>query len=451
MNLTAADTAWLMMETGDTPMHVGVLAIFRKPRNAPGDYISRLSEQLAGSTELAAPWNLRLASTGARGLKPRLIEDRKLELDYHFRHSALPEPGGERELGRIVSRLHSNALDPSRPLWELHLIEGLERARFAFYLKIHHALVGDVNAVPLMLEHLVNSSRQRSVPPIWTRPIPAPEDPAQGIDVGAIVSLGKAGVGLLRSTISRKKPGSFAMSAGAPRSTLNRRINHQRRFATQQFDSARIAALAEATGSTVNELLTYLCGSTLRRFFKEYNALPGEPLVGILPVSLQERSERIPGNAIAGIRVALGTHIGDPMARLEAVKESIAQVRADRESLPEGSVVPYVLLRSAPLFASQAPGLGRFVPPLFNLGVSNTVGPEETRYFNGARLESIYSLSPLLQYSALSIDCVSYAGTLNIGFTGARDTLPRLQRLAVYFGKAVADLEEIVQAGEDAA
>jgi hypothetical protein len=109
------------------------------------------------------------------------------------------------------------------------------------------------------------------------------------------------------------------------------------------------------------------------------------------------------------------------------------------------------MMRAVPVYASQTPLLGRMVPPLFNLAVSNTPGPERPRYFNGARLESIYPLSPLLQYSALSIECVSYAGTLNIGFTGARDTLPHLQRLAVYLGKALSDLEQLVQDSEQAA
>jgi len=197
-------------------------------------------------------------------------------------------------------------------------------------------------------------------------------------------------------------------------------------------------------------LLTYLCGTSLRRFFKEYNALPEQSLVGIIPVSLRERDSRIPGNAIAGIRVELGTQFADPMARLDAVKQSIQSVREDRQSLPDDAVTPYVLLRAAPLFAAQLPGIGRLVPPVFNLGVSNSPGPGTPRYFDGARLEAIYSLNHLMQHSALSIDCVSYAGTLNIGFTGARDTLPHLQRMAVYLGRAATELERIVEDREAA-
>ena len=451
------DAVWLMMESKDTPMHIGVLAIFQKPRNAPENYLGQWAAQWRDCREWAAPWSYRLSDRRGVSITPRLIEEKSVELDYHFRHSALPTPGGERELGLMVSRLHSNALDRQRPLWEFHLIEGLEKGRFAFYLKMHHALINDVNGISILLSALSTSAKSRNMPPPWALTLPtANTDDATGADnwsklaepAQAVASIGRAASGLLRNALKRNKEGSFLIPLGTPRSTLNRHINTQRRFATQQFEQQRIEQLAQATESTVNEILAYLCGSSLRRFFKEYNALPDEPLVAALPVSLHEHNERLPGNAIAGIRVALGTHIGDPLARLEAVKISMREVREDRASLPDEAVTSYVMLRAAPLYASQMPAVGRFVPPLFNLSISNTPGPDSPRYFNGARLESIYPLSPLMQFSALSIDCVSYSGTLNIGFTGARDTLPHLQRLAVYVGKAVEDLEELLQTSE---
>lgn len=452
------DAVWLMMESADTPMHVGVLAIFQKPRNAPEDYLSQWAERVRDSRELAAPWSDRLSSKGGASISPRLVEEQDVDLDYHFRHSALPAPGGERELGVIVSRLHSHALDKTRPLWEFHLIEGLERDRFAFYVKVHHALVDNVNGIPMLLSMLSGSARQRDMAPLWSRPLrtgergDADETPQNGFSdpVEAITSVSKAAAGFLGNVFNRKADGSFLLPSGAPRSTLNRQITSQRRFATQQFEQRRIQHLADTTGTTLNVILAYLCGSALRRFFKEYNALPDESLIGALPVSLQERSETLPGNAIAGLRVALGTHVGDPLARLEAVKTSMQAVRKDRASLPDEAVTSYVLMRAAPIYASQMPGVGRFVPPLFNLGISNTPGPDKPQYFNGARLEAIYPMGQLLQFSALSIDCVSYAGTINIGFTGARDTLPHLQRMAVYMGKALADLEALVLATEDA-
>ncbi|MEH6637080.1 MAG: wax ester/triacylglycerol synthase domain-containing protein, partial [Halioglobus sp.] len=116
------DAIWLMMESADTPMHVGALAIFQMPRNAPEDYLGQWAERMRGSGEVVAPWNYRLSSKDANSISPRLVKDQDFDLDYHFRHSALPLPGGERELGVMVSRLHSHALDKTRPLWEFHLI-----------------------------------------------------------------------------------------------------------------------------------------------------------------------------------------------------------------------------------------------------------------------------------------------------------------------------------------
>jgi len=456
MRMKPLDAIWLAMESPDTPMHVGVLAIFEKPHKAPADYLSHWAEQMREVRYPAEPWGYCL-SRGMTSLLPKLEEEPEFDLEYHFRHSALPEPGGERELGVMVSRLHSHPLDRSRPLWEFHLIEGLERDRFAFYVKVHHALVDNVNGIPMLLSMLTDNAQTRNMPPLWEKTLHSGESSASEQDSPGfpelselLESMGNVASGFRRNVTGRSQQGSFLLPRGTPRSTLNRRINAQRRFATQQIEQSRIEKMAQATDSTVNEVLAYLCGSSLRRFFKEYNALPEESLVAALPVSLQERSERLPGNAIAGLRVSLGTDIGEPLKRLEAIKESMQQVREDRASLPDEAVTSYVLLRAAPLYASQLPVVGRIVPPLFNLGVSNTPGPDKPVYFNGARMEAIYPMGQLMQFSALSIDCVSYAGTINIGFTGARDTLPHLQRLAVYMGKALEDLEELVQQGEGA-
>ncbi len=455
MRMNPLDAVWLMMESSDTPMHVGVLAQFCKPRNAGKQYLREWVDAQRNDDDAIAPWNLRLSDPHPVLAAPRLFPERNLDMEYHLRHIALPEPGGQRELGAVVSRLHSQPLDRYKPLWELHLIEGLARDRFALYVKIHHALIDNVNAIPLVTSWLSESVRARKNTPLWQQSITVSPETQEATQASLLevwdkplataASIGKASSGFFRDAFKAGSQRRFLTPFGTPRSTLNRRINAQRRFATWQFARSRIDFLADASDSTVNEILAYLCGSSLRRFFKEYNALPEESLIGAIPVSLAERSDALPGNAIAGLRVALGTHIGDPLTRLEAVKASVQEVARDRASLPADSVAPYVLMRATPTFASQTPGLGRFVPPLFNLSLSTTDAAATPLYLRGARLESIYSLNLLMQYSALSIDCVSYAGTYNIGFTGARDTLPHLQRLAVYLGLAADELQAMLE------
>ena len=452
-HLNPRASTWMLIDNPDTPLHSGVLGIFKIPPTAGDDYIIEVADGLSGSKTVVAPWNWVLGSPLAPGLPPR-VSTAQVELDYHFRHSALPSPGGERELGQLVSRLHSNRLDHSRPLWEYHLIEGLENNRFAVYLKIHRALVEDINAVPLFIAHLPGSARSRKPVAVWSEPIDEPAHRPRHSPVEDLVSVAGAaarlGVGILKGALDRNAVSTMLLPNSAPRSTLNRPISHSRRFATWQFDVARIERIAGATDSTVNEVLSYLCGSSLRRFFKEYNALPDESLVGLVPVSTRERSDDNPGGAVAALRVELGTHIGNPLARLEAVKKSLQSVRSDRESLPEEAGTAYALMRASPVIVSQLRGIGRLMPPLFNLRVSMTEGPERPRFMQGARLEAVYPINPLFQFNALSIDCVRYAGTFNFGFTGARETLPSLQRLAVYLGKAADELEAMLESQQEA-
>ena len=147
--LSVLDTAFLRMESARTPMHVGGLMTFKRPPNAPPDYLHRLTEALRAHPFMPAPFDQCLHWPAAHALPPQWVPT-ETDPEYHVRHSALPYPGGERELGVLVSRLHSHALDFDRPLWECHIIEGLENDRFALYLKAHHCAIDGMGAMKLV-------------------------------------------------------------------------------------------------------------------------------------------------------------------------------------------------------------------------------------------------------------------------------------------------------------
>jgi diacylglycerol O-acyltransferase / wax synthase len=453
----ALDTAWLSMETENTPMHLGMLAVFRKPRNAANDYLSDLVIAMRRSGEPAVPWNLRISPGFSLPGSISMVTDKEFDIDYHVRHSALPYPGGERDLGVLISRLQSSRLDPDRPLWECHLIEGLERNRFALYLKVHHALVRDTSAIPIFLSSLGRSASKKGVTPLWTSPPKPDAEESSTVDSGPGTSndADAAGFGFGNIAVSMKSgiPKSLDRQSRAlgvffsketPRSTLNRRINYQRRFATQSLKLDRLQRLATEADSTTNELLAYLCGSSLRRFFKEYNALPNRSLVGVMPASPRRNGQWLSGKIVSGLHVKLGTNEADPVARMGAIKKSMSEVRHARSELSEGAASVYAAARSGQVFASQLPVLGGLLPAFFNLAVSHALADSAPRFLAGSRLETIYPISQLIQRSALSIDCVSHGKNLNIGFTGARDTLPHLQRIATYFGQSLDEFEELL-------
>src|SRR5919198_5547018 len=185
--LSPVDATWLLLESRDTPMHVGGLFEFTPPPDAPADFLKRELERMRSSRAIPPPWNLRLVQGPLVGPRlPLMREDHDVDLDYHVRHSALPHPGGQRELGILVSRLHSHQLDLHRPLWEVHLIEGLEANRFALYSKTHHSLIDGVSGMRLMMRALASDPAKRGMPPFWTvragdgRPSPESREDGRG-------------------------------------------------------------------------------------------------------------------------------------------------------------------------------------------------------------------------------------------------------------------------------
>ena len=149
------------------PMHVGGLQLFEKPEGAPRDYARRLYEQMSQVDEIA-PLFLKRPTRGITTAGQwAWTQDDNFDLEYHFRHSALPKPGRIRELLDLCSRLHSTRLARERPLWEAHLIEGLRDGRVALYTKMHHSLVDGISAMRLMQSVMTTDPDKRDMPPMW--------------------------------------------------------------------------------------------------------------------------------------------------------------------------------------------------------------------------------------------------------------------------------------------
>jgi diacylglycerol O-acyltransferase len=387
---------------------------------------------------------------------PLMREDHDVDLDYHVRHSALPYPGGQRELGILVSRLHSHQLDLHRPLWEVHLIEGLEGNRFAIYLKMHHSLIDGVSGMRLMLRTLSSDPNERGTPAFWTVGAgsrqPGAEEPGSNGFVGsalgtardavsALTGIGRAALDLGRAAIDSRP---LQAPYRAPTSALQGHLGGQRRFATQRYDFDLIKSLAKAAGCTLNDIVLYLSGTALRRYLAEHDRVPDRPLTAGIPVNLRDPNDQSTGTAVGMMVAELGTNIADPRERLEAIKRSTSSAKRHLGAVPPAGRSAYTLLINGPYIAGLLAGLAEHAPVPFNVGISNVPGPPMPLYFNGSRLDALFPLSLLLHGNALNITCVSYAGTLNFGFTGARDTLPHLQRLAIYMGEAVEEISRIL-------
>ena len=186
-----------------------------------------------------------------------------------------------------------------------------------------------------------------------------------------------------------------------------------------------------------------LCGSSLRRFLLESNALPNQALTAGIPVSVRPAGDNSVGTAISFIIATLGTDIADPKLRLETIHESTRRAKENLQKLPRSAIDRYSLMLMGPFILQLITGLGGRTRPVFNVTISNVPGPDYPLFYNGLKMEGIYPVSLLSHGQSLNITCLSYDGNLNFGFTACRDTLPKMQRLSVYTGEALEELEEI--------
>jgi diacylglycerol O-acyltransferase len=449
------DAVWLQLESRSTPMHVGVLLEFTPPVDATSNFLQQWRDEIRSGTDIAAPWNL----IPVGGRLPVMRESRNIDLDHHVRLWALPNPGTQRELGEMASWLHSQPLDMHRPLWEIHVIEGLDDGRFAIYTKVHHSLVDGISGMRLIARALSDDPESRT-PALWqvgprTRSKPAKTAPAENRAGAlsrawssisdAVTDTGRSVAGLYTaaSELVRGSSDGEAIEAPykAPKSALGGHLVGQRRIATQQFDLAVTKRLAKAADCTLNDIVLFLCGTALRNYLSEFAELPEKSLTAGLPVSLRQPDDDRIGTSIGFMVADLGTAVSDPGERLRVIARSTAAAKRHLRKMPPKTLAWQSVLVNGPYIAGLISGLGQYAPTPFNLAISNVPGPSEPLYFNGARLDGMYPISLLTQGTALNITCVSYDGRLNFGFVGARDSLPHLQNIAVLTGEAFEELQ----------
>lgn len=420
--LSPLQAIWLTLDSKATPMHVGGLYIFEPPEDAPADYLRKLASELRRSRDIPAPWNRRLVRGPGLGIAnlPLLSDDAEIDMDYHVRHSALPAPGGERELGELISRIHSHHLDMTRPLWECHLIDGLYGGRFVLYLKMHQILLNGAPGLSVLLKGLVGDKFQRGLSPVWGI---ESEGVGRPINLAAAPQtlLGAAKAAMNLSGAYRKRDQNQALPFDCPRTKLEGRISYHRRVATQTYDGARVDKVLALADCTHTELVQYLVGSALRRFLKEYNALPEQDMTAGIPIWPDGDYDRSPSLMPA----YLGTDVADRLKRLEKVRASYAKAQAFGDNVVQGagSAVPYSLSLVGSYMASRWRGIGAPRRNPWNVFLTCQEGPEEPLYFNGAKLDAVYPIMPLWQGNGIAVSSARMGHALNVSLVGDRKSV----------------------------
>lgn len=230
----------------------------------------------------------------------------------------------------------------------------------------------------------------------------------------------------------------------APPTILNQRTSRTRRFATQVYETQRLRAIATASRGTLNDVVMTICGAALRRYLLELNELPDKSLVAFMPVNIRDAGDEGGGNKVAVLLAAMGTDVADPVQRLESVIASTSATKGQMKGMGQLPALAYSGYLLAPGIAQTVAamlGVRNLLPTTFNLILSNVPGPRHKLYLLGSELEAVYPISIPAHGMALNITLETYAEKMCFGFTGDRDALPSLQKLAVYTGDALAEFD----------
>src|SRR3954465_8194637 len=241
--LSSIDASFLTNETSSAHMHVGAILIFEGPPPGYEDFLDHVRSRL----HLVPRFRQKLAFPPIETGRPLWIAEPPPHPAHHVRHSALPAPGSEEQLRNIAGRLFSQGLDRSKPLWELWLVQGLERNRFRLPTKTHHALVDGISGVDIASVLFDVKPVPEPIEPDrdWVpRPTPSPAELAARGVVAAAETPFKLARRALRAPSDPPRTPERVIGAGealaevawnltnpAPELPLNTEIGSHRRFA----------------------------------------------------------------------------------------------------------------------------------------------------------------------------------------------------------------------------
>jgi diacylglycerol O-acyltransferase len=437
--LSGLDTSFLHLERSGAHMHVASTSIFK---GSPPTH-EEFREHIASRLHLIPRFRQKLRFVPLNQSRPVWVDDPHLNLDYHVRRTALPAPGSDEQLRNLASRIFSQQLDRSKPLWELWLVEGLNDDRFAIIGKSHHALVDGVSGVDITTV-LFDLDPEPSGTPDKAPPWIASPEPT---DVQLLSEALKermtspreiyrgfrAALRGPRQVLKGLGDTSKIVTAGmsAPDTVFNVEIGPHRRFQMTQTDLGDLKRVKDAHGGTVNDVILSIVAGGIGKYLRARgHDTEGLELRAMVPVSVRAPEEHgALGNRISAMMAPLPVWCEDPVERLHLMTAEMGDLKSSGQAV--GAELLTKLTDFAPgTIVSQA---ARLQPAqrFFNLVVTNVPGPQFPLYVLGRKMESIFPMVPLARRQALCVGIMSYNGQVNFGLVGDYDAMADLDSFAL--------------------
>ncbi|MDG2308892.1 MAG: wax ester/triacylglycerol synthase family O-acyltransferase [Candidatus Binatia bacterium] len=462
--LTALDSSFLLLEKHNSPLHVAsTLTIEAEPLRTEGGGIDaeRIKKHMASELHRIPRYRQKLRWIPLTS-RPVWVDDDRFNIDYHVRHTSLPRPGSDEQLKRLSARIMEQPLDPSRPLWETWIVEGLDGDRFALISKVHHCMIDGVSGVDLLKILLSPTPEVHELdrPRFLARRAPSPFElwrdemlrraflPLQLVNgVRALVSEAEEA---RRETFSRLRSAADMLGSTlslAPETPLNQPVSPHRRFDWLTMELEEVKQIRRAFGCSINDVVLAVVTGAMQRFLERRNLNPAAVDFKVMsPVSVRSEDQQgALGNQVSAWILELPIGEVDPREQIRLISARTNELKEKRSAVGATVLTDAAEWGSSTLLALGARNVSRFLP--FNLVVTNVPGPQFPMYMLGAKLQRTYPLVPLVDNMGLGLAQMSYDGKLCWGFNADYDLLPDLPAIVRATQEAFDELKALAASG----
>ncbi len=426
--IPVVDLVFLMIDRAEAPANVGIAMVFEPPAGTSSDKASREILRAYRASAPTPPFDV-VPEVPPLGL-PHWVQPERVDMKRHVLRETLPAPGSPAQLNERLAQLHRERLDRSRPLFEIHLIDGLASGRFALYIKSHH-VTWDGRSAAARIFGSLSSEPGGLLPGFHALPSAAPPDSDLA---GGLRSLMTHAVAIreLYSQVTdrlaalRAEPGRARGNApfAGPHTRLNQRVVADRSVARFSLPLEEMRRVGRAFGGSINDVLLSVTDDGVHRYLRELGERPTEPLVGMCPVSVRDPGDFEPGTKASTLFVKLGSPRSSAARRLGEIVASTTAAKAEFHAMSREASLDFAMLAFALWLTSDAFGLGAFTRPVVNFVVSNVGGVEGPRYLGRSRLVGAFPVSMVADPAGLNFTSFSHDGRMDVGIVANRAAVP---------------------------
>jgi diacylglycerol O-acyltransferase len=370
---------------------------------------------------------------------PYWEDGRRIDFDYHLKEIALPPPGTHAALQELVGELAITPLDPSHPLWQMHLVSPCDGGCILI-CRVHHSLADGVALMHVVLsmtdgEEDPTSAAERTpgtdgAVRIKTRRQAARRLARSGLDTLAGLP---GGSDLLRSGVDAATDLSDLLLSPADTATVLRGApSVVKRVAwSGPIPLDEIKMIGRRLGGTVNDILLTATAGALRDYVLARGAsLDGANLRALVPVNLRRPGAEMElGNRIGILFLPLPVELADPVERLTEVKW-----RMDNHKGSYQAPILYTAMRAAGRIPAGPLHLAvDYLCTKASVVVTNVKGPTGRRTLGGAPLEEVMFWIPRYGGIGAAVTILSYAGQVRVGVISDRSTISDPETLLADF------------------